>query len=280
MIDNIPNIYTPTVYRSYAMASPPNPIQTMDRLVAPPAVGETPPPQNTIVDIEKKPKTPENPVQHYVKFSFTITYILLLTTATITLIEALRTPNPVVRHVLNLETCISIVAGYFYSIFVAQIDKYSFEKKEIDWSEISKTRYIDWTITTPMMLLALCVVLGNESGQKVRIPIILTIIVLNYAMLFLGYLGELGSLSRWTSMISGFVFFGAMFTLIFRQFVMPRYSLANYILFGLYLTVWSLYGVVYMLGESYKNIAMNVLDLTAKCMIGLGLWAYYTRIVR
>ena len=53
-----------------------------------------------------------------VYFSFYITYVLLLTTAAITFIEAIRTQNPVIRHVLNLETCISVVAGYFYYIFV------------------------------------------------------------------------------------------------------------------------------------------------------------------
>jgi bacteriorhodopsin len=258
---------------------PPNPINAMNNVVLP-KPGETAPPQNTIVDIEKKPKTPENPVQYYVKFSFTITYILLLTTATITVIEALRTKEPTVRHILNLETCISVVAGYFYSIFVAQIDKYSFEKKEIDWSEISKTRYMDWTITTPMMLLALCVVLGNGSNQPVRIPVMLTIVILNFAMLFFGYLGEIKAWSRWASMITGFVFFFAMFAVIFVKFVLPKRSLANYILFSLYFIIWSFYGIVYMLDESYKNIAMNLLDLTSKCLIGLGLWAYYTKIVK
>jgi bacteriorhodopsin len=259
---------------------PPNPITTMSNIHSPPKPGETPPPQNTIVDIEKKPKVVENKVQYYVKFSFTITYILLLTTATITVIEALRTRQPVVRHVLNLETCISVVAGYFYSIFVAQIDKYNFEQKEIDWSEISKTRYIDWTITTPMMLLALCVVLGNESRQPVHISAIAVIVALNYAMLYLGYLGEIQYISRWASMSGGFVFFLGMFGIIFMKFVMPRYTIANAILFGLYFSIWSLYGVVYMFGESYKNISMNILDLIAKCLIGLGLWAYYTKIIR
>ena len=37
-------------------------------------------------------------------FSFTLTYILLITTGTITLIEALRTKIPLVRHIFNLET--------------------------------------------------------------------------------------------------------------------------------------------------------------------------------
>ena len=37
--------------------------------------------------------------------------------------------------------------------------------------------------------------------------------------------------------------------------------------------------IVYMLTEEYKNIAMNILDLTAKCFVGLGLWAYFTKII-
>ena len=230
------------------------------------------------IDFEKKPKAPPT-VQYYVKFSFTITYILLLTTATITFIEAIRTPIPAVRHVLNLETCISVVAGYFYSIFTGKIDEFSQKNKAIDWSEITKTRYIDWSITTPMMLLALCLVLGQNVKIPVKIGVIGTIVLLNYAMLYIGYLGEEKVLSRWAAMLGGFVPFFAMFALIFYQFVKPKRNFANIVLFSLYLFVWSMYGVVYMLNENYKNIAMNILDFTAKCFIGLGLWAYYTKII-
>jgi hypothetical protein len=92
-----------------------------------------------ISDKEKVEKA-KNPVQYYVKFSFMITYILLMTTGTITFIEAIRTKYIHVRHVLNLETCISVVAGYFYSVFVAKIDEYGKNNKQIDWAEITKTR--------------------------------------------------------------------------------------------------------------------------------------------
>jgi len=260
------------------MASIPNPINALDQDSKPTNL----PTKKTLVDIEKKPDSekPKATVQYYVKFSFTITYILLLTTATITFIEAIRTPYPVVRHVLNLETCISVVAGYFYSVFVSQIDKYSAEGIDIDWAEITKTRYIDWSITTPMMLLALCVVLSNTIGKTVSFSIIASIVALNYAMLYIGYLGETNKLSRLAAMIGGFLPFIAMFGLIYYNYVFSKYSLANLVLFGIYLVVWSCYGFVYMLSESYKNIAMNILDLTAKCMIGLGLWVYYTHIVK
>jgi bacteriorhodopsin len=215
-----------------------------------------------------------------IKFSFTITYILLLTTATITFIEAIRTKNPTVRHVLNLETCISVVAGYFYSIFTIKIADIEKTNTQINWAELMETRYIDWIITTPLMLIALCVVLSTELGLDVRLPIIAIIIVLNYAMLYAGYLGETNRIDKVAGIILGFLSFFAMFGIIYWKYVAPKFHLANRVLFYFYLFVWSLYGVVYFLDEETRNIAMNILDLFAKCLIGLGLWVYYVHIIR
>jgi len=215
-----------------------------------------------------------------IRYSFTLTYILLMTTATITFIEAMRTKNPVVRHVLNLETCISVVAGYFYSIFVGKLNDYEATNTEINWKELTFARYVDWSITTPMMLLALCIVLSNEIGISIHFPVMLAIIVLNYLMLYIGYLGESEVLGRSIASFLGFVPFLSMFGLIFWKYVMPKYSIANRALFSIYFVVWSMYGLVYLLDNANKNIAMNLLDLTAKCVIGLGLWVYYVRVIR
>ena len=235
---------------------------------------------NPVVGDEKsKIEKHMNPVQYYVKFSFSITYIFLLTTATITFIEAMRTQTPMVRHVLNLETCISIVAGYFYSVFLAQIEGYGKEDKPVDWTDITKTRYIDWTITTPLMLLALCIVLSINTGCKITLPVMVTIVVLNYVMLYVGFLGETKVLERSTADFVGFVPFFAMFYLIFVKFVQPKYVFSNYCLYFFYLAVWGMYGLVYLVPETYKNISMNVLDCISKCLIGLGLWVYYSKTI-
>jgi len=236
------------------------------------------PGKSIVIDDPQKKK--ENPVKYYVKFSFVITYILLLTTATITFIEAMRTQNPFVRHVLNLETCISVVAGYFYSVFVNQIENFSNKGIDIDWADISKTRYIDWSITTPMMLLALCLVLAQNAKKSVTLGVIGTIVILNYIMLYTGYAGETNILTRSQGQIIGFIPFILMFSIIFFQYVKSSGSTANYVLYTVYLIVWTMYGFVYMLGEEFKNITMNVLDFTAKCFIGLSLWAYYTKIIK
>jgi bacteriorhodopsin len=202
--------------------------------------------------------------------TFHLTYVLLLTTATVTFIEALRTKSPMIRHILNLETCISVVASYFYSVFLEKI------KGPYTWPELTKIRYLDWAITTPLMLLALCLALVYNVGSHLNLTLILTIVALNYTMLAVGYLGETNGLPRLQASVIGFIPFFFMFWLIYG---LVGNSLANKVLFGLYFVVWSMYGLVYLLDEEAKQISVNVLDLIAKCLIGLGLWAYYTHII-
>lgn len=221
----------------------------------------------------------KDPKKYYVKFSFMITYILLLTTGTLTLIESLRTNIPFARHVLNLETCISLVAGYFYSLFLAQISESEKTNGDVDWSDITKTRYVDWSITTPLMLLVLCIVLSYHSKIRIHLSTYLLIIFLNYTMLFIGYLGEFDIIDRLLSMVLGFIPFFIMFYIIYIRFVKPKYHFANYVLFSLYIVVWGLYGIVFMLDEYMKNISMNILDCIAKCLIGNGLFVYYAHIL-
>lgn len=229
---------------------------------------------------QKEPeKSKEDTTTYLVKASFMITYILLLTTATITFIEALRTENPLIRHIFNLETCISLVASYFYSVFVTQFDAFEKEKKPIDWANMTKTRYIDWAITTPLMLLVLCAFLANESKTTLHLSTMTIIVLLNYVMLYLGYLGETGAIDRMTACIGGFVPFAGLYYLIYNTFIVSGESFNKYFLLPLYLIFWAGYGFVYLLGESYKNIAMNVLDCISKCLIGIALWLYYTDII-
>jgi bacteriorhodopsin len=215
------------------------------------------------------------PIDSSLQASFTVTYILLLTTATITFIEALRTPIPFVRHVLNLETAISLIASYFYSLFVGTIQ----QRNEVDWKEVTMLRYLDWSITTPLMLITLCLVCGSATHVPIRVSVIFGILVLNYLMLYSGYLGERGHLSRLAANAMGFVPFAIMFYIIYRIFMSPKYVASNTIFFSIYVVVWSMYGLVYMLDEESKNIATNILDCIAKCLVGIGLFLFYAKII-
>ena len=220
----------------------------------------------------------KNNIDYYVKFSFIITYILLLTTGLITFIEAIRTPNPSVRHIMNLETAISLTAGYFYSNFVDKLQDFSKNNKPIDWNDFTLSRYIDWSITTPMMLIVLSLYLGYNTKIPIKLPVIISIVILNYLMLYIGYLGEIGRIARFSAMILGFIPFILMFGIIFMVFVRPKFILSNYIFFTIFVTLWSMYGIVFMFDDNIKNIVFNILDCISKCFVGLGLWAYYSKI--
>lgn len=209
--------------------------------------------------------------QDTVKFTFYFTYVLLITTGTVTLIEALSTTNPVVRHIMNIETCISVIAGYFYSQFITKINRV------IDYKDINDTRYNDWFITTPLMILALMLALSYNNKEHVRASIYFTAVLLNFGMLYSGYLGDKKKISKPISCVIGFVFFILLFGLIYFNFV--KGTGFNFILFGVYVFIWSLYGFVYLLDEENKNIVYNILDVIAKCFVGLGLWAYFTKIL-
>lgn len=239
----------------------------------------------SIIETEQKPddKQKNKHVSHvnkYVTMSFIITYVLLLTTATITFIEAMRTQNNTMRHIFNLETTISIVAAYFYSLFVNKIENANKNNTPLDWSEITELRYLDWSITTPMMLIVLSLALGYNAKVKVNLLYIMEVLALNYFMLYIGYLGEINVISRLQGMIAGFIAFFTMSFLIFMKFIKFNYHLPNYILFGLFFVVWTMYGIVYMFDKNNRNVINNILDCISKCIVGIFLWIYYTGIIK
>lgn len=216
-----------------------------------------------------------------VRYTFYITYALLMTTATITFIEAIRTSNPQIRHILNLETCISVVAAFFYGVFMNKINK-----PNIDYKDINLNRYLDWSITTPIMLLVLILALGLNIKKRVRLLDFVIILVLNFGMLYAGYVGEIEKDKQNANNkkiifgnIIGFVFFTLMYGFIYSKFVRGHNNFDNNILFGAFVFLWALYGVVWWLNERAKNVGYNILDLFSKCFVGIFFWAYFTKVI-
>lgn len=209
-----------------------------------------------------------------IKMSFYIPYILLVTTGTITFIESLRTPIPYVRHIFNIETCISIVAAFMYGELLKAVNKES-----IDFTEITKLRYTDWFITTPMMLFALSLVLAYNNRSKIHMSMILLAVLLNFAMLYAGYLGEKGLITRNAALLIGFAAYFALFGLIWDTLVKGSLNIDNYFIFGLFASIWAIYGVAYIMEETAKNLFFNGLDAIAKCFMGIFFWIYFTKVV-
>ena len=210
-----------------------------------------------------------------IKNTFYITYVFLITTGTITFIESLRTKEEKVRNILNLETCISVIAAFFYGKFVQELDT------TIDYKKINETRYVDWAITTPIMLLVLVLAfLFNNKEGAFSFSKYLVILVLNYAMLGFGYVGELGLMDRTTSNGLGFVAFAGIYYYIYQNYIKGRSNNDNLLLYSLFLFLWALCGVFYFFDSVTRNVGYNVLDLFSKCFVGIFFWAYYTKVFK
>ena len=202
----------------------------------------------------------------YLNTTFMITYIFMIITFIITGYQGFFTKNdPEVRRILWLESAISLIAGIFYSIFIAWIDNEQQKSIEIDWKEINKLRYIEWAITTPLMLLSFCLILGMNAKIPFRLSIFLIILLLDYAMLYIGLLGELGIITMTQGFIMWFIFFIILFSLIYFIYIYPTKTTNHfYWFYWFYFIVWDKYGFIYLLDNKQKNFYTNILDLIAK----------------
>ena len=197
---------------------------------------------------------------------------------------------------MNLETCISIVAGYFYALFVEKYNKLEKEINELNDNEniekeiinkenkfyetINDTRYTDWSISTPIMLLVLCMVLGFENKLNTNFLNVLYILILNYAMLGSGYIGELGIISKIPATILGFIFFSAMYAFIWFIYMKKSRTFNSTIIYYSFLILWAFYGVFYNMNSINKIIGYNILDLLSKAFIGIFFWLYLTKTIK
>jgi len=175
------------------------------------------------------------------------------------------------RDLLKVELSIQSVEFIFYSWMIYNFDK-------ID--NITPYRYIDWAITTPVMLVTLMAFL--DDGKKENLydyiydndDLITEIVVLNLIMLLFGFLGEINYIDYNTAIIIGCIPFIYYFKLIYDKYINKEISQDKLRLYWFFLIIWSLYGVVAFLPYEQKNTAYNILDLFSKN--GFGLFLVYT----
>jgi hypothetical protein len=191
-------------------------------------------------------------------------------------IYGIFTEIPVVYHLIKdlffLELFVQLIEGVFYIWLAFNVLKLT---------NITPKRYFDWMITTPTMLITLISYLifinAKETNQTQGLTlysilttnsnVIIPILLLNWAMLLFGYLGEIKVLPVLYSIILGFIPFAIYYAMIYSNFVKKTND--GYIFFFYFLFFWSLYGFVAALPYYAKNTLYNILDLFAKNFFGL-----------
>jgi bacteriorhodopsin len=143
------------------------------------------------------------------------------------------------------------------------------------------TRYIDWIITTPLMLLSLMLYFKYEKNIEENkntdnllydflnenIYIYFIVFISNLIMLLFGLLGEINYISKKNATIGGF--FALLITLSTIYEKLASKSKKSMYIFIPFSIVWSLYGIAYILDDIPKNIFYNILDVIAKNFFGI-----------
>lgn len=198
------------------------------------------------------------------------------------MIESLTTESRTVRHIMNLETAVSVVAGYFYMRFAAMAQRPGFSP-----GDVMPYRYLDWAITTPMLLLAMLLFVSDRPvAWRTYAPVLL----LDLAMLGAGYAGESGRLPRAGAGALSFAFFAGLLAALWAALggtlraratsARAGTSAVKGVVFGVFAVSWTLYGVAYYVrDERWRAIAYNGLDVVSKALVGLFLWATAGRVL-
>jgi hypothetical protein len=176
--------------------------------------------------------------------------------------------DELLKDLLKVEFFVQIIEFIFYIWLL-----YYFKKGS---QNITPFRYLDWGITTPLMLITLSAYLSHDGAKTTRLhdflsdhkDSIIKIVFLNAAMLFFGLIGELGYLSAYTSTALGFIPFILNFKYIKDTFL-PAGDILKSIVFYWFVFFWSLYGAFAVTKYTIKNTGYNILDIFAKNFFGV-----------
>lgn len=179
----------------------------------------------------------------------------------------------IIQDLLIIEIVVQIIELVFYLLFLKDL-------ATTNVTDMAKTRYYDWIITTPSMLLTSIVYFEylstiESNGPSFRLPHFITnnqhnitfIFTANFFMLLFGYLHEINIIDKLTATLYGYVFFLLTFGIIYDQYAQK--SIQGKKLFIILFITWGLYGIAFLFPEIPKNNTINVLDLFAKNFFGV-----------
>lgn len=191
--------------------------------------------------------------------TFLLGFIALFTTIPMSLI--------IIKQLLWVETAVSFIEFIFYVWMIQNFSKIK---------NITKYRYYDWALSTPLMLyvymMYLLFIKNKENINGIQknlyeltgdnITIIVSVLLLNATMLIFGYLAEVKQISFKLAAVLGFIPFIIMFYIIYSNYA--QYSELGATTFWYFSGIWALYGIASVMSYKIKNISYNILDLFSK----------------
>ena len=208
--------------------------------------------------------------------SLIISMITQVITGVIEMLAVLvKTPGKMLllKQLLILELFVQFIEASFYIYWF-----YNFT----NIVNVTPTRYFDWALTTPTMLITLIfyLIYLKNKDNNVENPLdffelfnqefytIIIVLILNWLMLLFGYLGEINLMPVLLGVSLGFIPFLIYYYIIYKKYAILTNN-DGLTMFVYFFIIWTLYGVVAILPYQIKNICYNILDLFSKNFFGI-----------
>jgi bacteriorhodopsin len=184
--------------------------------------------------------------------------------------------DEIVKSILAMELSVQVIEFVFYIYLV-----YMILTKHVN-TYITSHRYIDWVISTPVMLISFVLFFKYRKDPTRKIGLfdsmneerdtLVKIVIANSVMLLFGLLAERNVINTTLGVSLGFIPFVYIFYTLYNKYVKNVESVKTlfYSIFG----IWSLYGVAAYLPFAPKNTMYNILDLISKNAYGIYLYIY------
>lgn len=213
-------------------------------------------------------------MKHHVIHSTGTASLLIQVIATIIDTFVLTFPtnprNNEIKKLLAVENVVNVIELSFYVWMVTNF-------KTIQ--NITKYRYYDWALTTPTMLFTYSMyLLINQKKEEDEAHDLWTLVknekyflagifLLNWSMLYYGYMSETGEMETKSAVFLGFIPFILMFYVIYERYA--KHTSIGTKTFIFFTVVWGLYGLAALMSYKVKNVMYNILDLFSKNFFAL-----------
>jgi len=174
--------------------------------------------------------------------------------------------DEILRDILKVEVFVEVIELIFYIVLILFFKQLT--------GTLTPYRYIDWSMTTPLMLITLMAYMKGSTGRLTdflfnNVGSIIAVCSLNFMMLLSGFLGEIGVFPILATTAVGFIPFAAYFGYIYENFVPDVDTDYKRTVFFWFVGFWMLYGLFALLSYTAKNVSYNILDLFAKNFFGV-----------
>jgi hypothetical protein len=209
------------------------------------------------------------------KSMFYYIHLWMFFTVVLTVLTSFVLKSPLDKRIILLEAVISGISTTIYYFLNKKVMNNKANNEEVDWEGIALLRYRGWMFSTPIMIITFLLFLSSVTKIKLTVQTSIVVVLLDWLMLAIGYLGELEIINRTIAVITGFIPLIIIFGIIYNTFLRNKFVFINYFLFVCFVVFWSLYGIGYMWELEPRNYLYNWLDLLSKSGFGVIFAIYF-----